>query len=42
MPTTIPNIEGTSPNYGNMVINTAAMNYSDVNAGDVTVRLSSL
>ena len=34
VPTTIPNIEGTSPNYGNMVINTAAMNYSDVNAGD--------
>ena len=34
VPTNIPNIEGTSPNYGNMVINTAAMNYSDVNAGD--------
>lgn len=34
VPDTIPNIEGTSPNYGNMVINTAAMNYSDVNAGD--------
>lgn len=34
VPATIPNIEGTSPNYGNMVINTAAMNYSDVNAGD--------
>ena len=30
----IPNVDGTSPNYGSMVINTAAMNYSDVNAGD--------
>lgn len=34
VPDTIPNVDGTSPNYGNMVINTAAMNYSDVNAGD--------
>lgn len=32
--TAVPNIEGSSPNYGNVVLNPTAMNYSDVSAAD--------
>ena len=32
--TAAPNIEGSSPNYGNVVLNPTAMNYSDVSAAD--------